>query len=73
MAFASYSVRRTVWRVWKWEADYRGEAEARGYSVTKAAARWAARGWLRSRGAASAMTQAQSNTEGVAKQLERLS
>jgi hypothetical protein len=46
---ASYSVRRLVWPVWKWEADYRGEATARGYRLSKNGARWAARRWLRNR------------------------
>lgn len=75
MAFASYNVRRTAWRIWKWEADYRGEAEAHGYSLTKVAARWAARGWLRGRGAASAMAPVETARPecGVAEQLERLS
>lgn len=50
MPFASYSVRRAGWPLWKWEADYHGEAAAQGYSLTKGAARWAARGWLRNRG-----------------------
>ena len=47
MAFASYSVRRAVWPLWRWEASYCGEATARGYSMTKMSARRAARGWLR--------------------------
>lgn len=55
MAFARYSVRQTAWRIWKWEADYRGQTTSQGYSLTKRAARWAARGWLRSQGAASAL------------------
>ena len=75
MAFARYSVRRTVWRIWKWEADYRGEATAHGYRLSKVAARWAARGWLRGRGAASAMTPAGHQPEegGMAEEMERLS
>lgn len=74
MAFARYSVRRTVLRIWKWEADYRGEAAAHGYSLTQGAARSAARRWLRGRGAASALTQAAYNAASVpAKHLERLS
>lgn len=50
MPHASYSLQRAFWPIWKWEADYHGEMSSVGYALSKASARWAARGWLRARG-----------------------
>jgi hypothetical protein len=49
MPHATYNLRRPVWPIWKWEADYHGELTAQGYALSKRSARWAARCWLRSR------------------------
>jgi hypothetical protein len=49
MTYSSYSVRRTFWAVHKWEADFRGEATACGYSLGAEHACYAARSWLRTR------------------------
>jgi hypothetical protein len=57
MRYASYNVRRVFGPVWKWQADYRGEANAVGWSFSKAAARFAARRWIRSNGGNSAPEQ----------------
>lgn len=46
MPRASYHLRRAVWPLWKWEADYDGAAVRRGYALSKASARRAARSWL---------------------------
>jgi hypothetical protein len=48
--YYSYSLRRTRWfRVrWHWEVEHQGAVCKRGTSLSKAAARWAARTFIRS-------------------------
>jgi hypothetical protein len=47
MPLKSYRLRRTFWLVWKWEVESSGRVVGRGVSLTRPAARWAARARLR--------------------------
>lgn len=51
MPHAKYQLSRRF-LFWRWEADFRGEAAASGRTLTKSAARRAARNWIRGRLAA---------------------
>jgi hypothetical protein len=50
MPFSNYTLRRTFGFIWKWEANFRDEASARGFRFSRNAARMSARGWLQNQG-----------------------
>ena len=55
MPSSSYRLRRVLWRLWAWDADYGGAEVGRGYALGQRSARWAARSRIRAsrdRGAA---------------------
>jgi hypothetical protein len=47
MSYASYQLRRLAGPIWAWRANYHNEASQIGYAFGRAAARRAARTWLR--------------------------
>src|SRR5687767_7852025 len=53
LTFTNYSLRKAAPVGWTWEADYQGREFCKGYCLTKRAARWKARSWLRLRRAQS--------------------
>lgn len=61
MPYASYQIRRLSGLVWAWRADYRGETSQSGYALGRAAARRAARSWLRRQRLAAAAQSASSD------------
>jgi hypothetical protein len=50
MPFSNYTLRRAGGLFWKWEANFRDEVSAHGYSLTRGGARSSARGWLQTQG-----------------------
>jgi hypothetical protein len=49
MPYASYQICRLTGPVWRWQACHHGELSNVGYVLSKAAARRAARTWLRNK------------------------
>ena len=64
MPCTSYRLSRRL-LFWRWDADFRGEAMAGGRTLTKGAARRAARNWIRGRQASVAVAAPASAAEPV--------